>query len=78
MNIKVTKVKSEEFVYQTGGGYAETTRKITIDTGLPLRCQVENVVHEIIEPFIPCLSHEKIEELDNLIREGLDELDWPE
>lgn len=78
MNIEVTKVKSEDFTFQTGGGCAENTVKIEVDAGLPLKLQVLTICHEIAEVYMPFFPHDKIIELENLIGEGLDELDWPE
>ena len=78
MNINIIKVKSEEFTFHTGGGCAENTVKIEVDAGLPLKLQVLALVHEISEVYFPCLSHPKIVEFENLVGEGLDELDWPE
>ncbi len=78
MNIKVEKIDSEEFTYNTGGGCASCDLNVLIDKGLPLRLQQETVIHEILENFLMSVNHNKIDELTELIIDGLDQLDLTE
>ena len=60
--------------YMTGGEYAVTTCEIYVDPDLPLRTQRALVIHAVIENFCPSWEHTKIEELEDLIINALDEL----
>lgn len=55
----------------TGGGYAATNCQIYVDRALPLSEQREIVLHEILEAYLPCLPHNKVEELTALLVDGM-------
>lgn len=74
MNIKVEKIDSEEFTFKTGGGCASCDLSVLVDKELPPRLQQETVIHEILENFLMSVCHDKIDELTNLLVEGLDQL----
>jgi hypothetical protein len=74
MNVEITKVASKDFTYLTGGGCAEQTVNIMVDAGLPKRLQVRTVIHEIIESYFPCLSHDKIIELEDILGDAIEKL----
>jgi hypothetical protein len=75
MNIKVEKIDSKLFTAITGGECGELSLTITVDEGLPKILKQENVIHCVIENYFPSLDHSKIEELTDLIINGLDQLD---
>lgn len=57
-----------------GGECAKCDLEITVDKHLPLREQQMLVIHSIIENYCQSWPHDKVNELEDLIREGLDQL----
>tara|TARA_Y100000310_G_C20260095_1_gene613228 strand:- start:352 stop:579 length:228 start_codon:yes stop_codon:yes gene_type:complete len=75
MIIKVTKECSPmEASVCTGGEYAVSGVEIFIDQNLDIRTQRLNVIHAVLECYFPSIIHDKIDELTQLIADGLDEL----
>ena len=75
MNIHVVREKLGEHKDLTGG-YACCDLHIGVDADLPLNTQMSVVVHEIVENYFPSLSHDKVEELERLIMDGLGQLSY--
>lgn len=59
----------------TGGGYAEVTAEIHVDSNLPLEDQRETAIHEAIEGYCPMWPHEAKDELTGIICETLEKLE---
>jgi len=59
----------------TGGGYAEVTAEIHVDSNLPLEDQRETAIHEAIESYCPMWPHEAKDELTGIICETLEKLE---
>lgn len=74
MNIKVTLTNEPNFSALTGGGCAATDCYINIDAKMDDYLQTEVVLHEILEAFLPFMCHEKVEELTDLLMDGLTQL----
>ncbi len=74
MNIKVIREKGHPS-YLTGGECAEQTVKIYVDKKLPLELQRELVIHAIVENWLPSIPHDKVDELTELLKEGLEQLE---
>ncbi len=75
MNITVKKDASKETARVTGGGCAEIQVEITIDPDMTDRQQVLTLFHEWVEACVPCLPHDKIEEMTEGFDKGLDQLE---
>jgi hypothetical protein len=76
MNIIVRKDKMlPDDSVLVGGEYAISTLEIYVDSALDKRTQVDRVIHSIIEGYCPNWPHDKVDELNELIIEGLDLLD---
>lgn len=75
MNIKVIKEDLGENALELGGECACAELEILIDPRLSLRQQRSRLIHAIIENFCPSWVHDKVDELEDLIAEGLDQLD---
>lgn len=73
-NIKVIKEDLGDVSIECGGEYAENDLKIRIDKKLTPRQQTARIIHAILENYLPSAPHEKIEELEGLIIDGLDQL----
>jgi len=72
MNIKINLVDMQKEVNAiTGGGYAVTTTEVFLDKDMDGRLMSELVIHEILDSYMQFLSHDKIDELTNLILDGL-------
>lgn len=74
MNIKIKKTDKVEPALWTGG-YATSVTSITVDKGLPTIYQQGVVIHEVVECYLPSLSHDKVVELTAYIQEGLKQLE---
>ena len=73
MNIRVVK-DSEMPTDLTGGEYTVAKIDIYIDPDLDTRSQELLVIHAVIENYCRNWEHDKVEELCDLIEEGLDRL----
>ncbi len=73
MNIHVVKETLKDHEDLTGG-YACCDLHIGVDCELPLSTQKSVVIHEILENYFPSLSHDKVEELEGLLMDGLEQL----
>ena len=56
--------------------YAENSLTIHLDENLPLRAQRTLVLHAVLENYFPCLTHEKVEELEELMIDALDKIGY--
>ena len=74
MNIQIIKDSTPKLYQITGGGYAETESKVHVVANMTLEVQQEIVIHEILEVYLPYLSHNKIDELTGLLVNGLSQL----
>ena len=74
MIITVTKEDNPDITVCTGGEFAIQRLDITIDKNIDIRDQRVNVIHAILESFFLSVTHDKIDELTQLISDGLDEL----
>jgi len=74
MNLKVRRI-DDTYTHLTGGAYAVPEVTIEVDGTLPLRIQRKLVIHEVLENYLRATSHDKIEELTDLIQEALDKLE---
>jgi len=73
MNVTILKEEGHPS-YMTGGGCAISELTVIIDPSLPLPSQRETIIHEIVEGFLPCLSHDKVDELTEILNKALEEL----
>lgn len=73
MNIKIIKENLHSLTDQMG--YSVNMCEVHVDDTLDERTQSEIVIHEILEAYLPSLSHERIDDLTELIVEGLDQLE---
>ena len=76
MNITVHKeemlgLSSEEVVEE----YGVLSLEVHVDSTLPYRTQQNLVIHAVIEGFCRNWPHEKVEELEEYIRDALDKLE---
>ena len=69
MNIAIVKEKHPSHL--TGGEYSRLDLTIVIDPDLDIDEQRMCVCHSVIENFCPMCSHDKYDELAELILEGL-------
>ena len=72
MNVSILKEEGYPS-YITGGGCAVSTLEIIVDPSLPDSIQKEIIIHEVIEGFLPCLPHDKIDELTEMLIKALEE-----
>lgn len=74
MEIKVIK---EPLKYRDvhGGAYATCEVKITVDSSLDPHEQRNCIIHEVIENVCLSWSHDKVNELEVLISDALDQLE---
>ncbi len=75
MNLFIVKESIKNYFDLHGGACASVKVEITVDDALPPRVQRNLVIHEIIECYCPSWHHDKIEELADLLIEGLNELE---
>lgn len=76
MEIKVIKESPSRLsTALTGGEYATSLVKIYVDRNLPAREQRSRVVHAVIENYFPSIPHEKVDELEDLIIDALEQLE---
>lgn len=73
MNIKII-FDTEMPTNLTGGEFTSVDTNIFIDSNLDIRTQRELVTHAIIESYCPSWEHSKVDELGELIQEGIDQL----
>ena len=73
MNVNILKEEGHPS-YITGGGCAVSDLTVTIDPSLPILAQREVVIHEVIEGYLPCLPHDKVEELTEILNKALEEI----
>ena len=74
MNIQVYLEKNHRS-YLTGGECAESQLKIFVDDKLPYHEKRNLVIHAVLENYLLSLCHDKIDELETLISDALDDLD---
>ncbi len=74
MIVTVTKEDNPDITVCTGGEFAIQRLDIVIDKNIDIRYQRINVIHAILESFFRSVSHDKIDEVTQLIADGLDEL----
>ena len=74
MNLKIVKDNTPNLTVMTGGGYAVNDVLVHIDSSLDEHTQTEILIHEILDAFLTTLPHEKIDELTDLLTDGLDQL----
>ena len=74
MNIRIIK-DTEMPTDLTGGEYTSAEVSIYIDSDLDIRIQKQLVTHAIIETYCPSWDHSKVDELGELIQEGIDILE---
>lgn len=74
MIITVTKEDNHDITVCTGGEFAIQRLDIVIDENIDIRYQRINVIHAILESFFLSVTHDKIDEVTQLISDGLDEL----
>jgi hypothetical protein len=75
MNIKITKTQENQVLSVCGGEYAITDVEVFVDDRLDPRSQRERVLHAVVECYCAFLCHDKVEELTDLLLDGLDVLD---
>ena len=73
MNVTILKEEGHPS-YMTGGGCAVSELTVSIDSSLPIPVQREIVIHEIIEGFFPCLPHNKVDDLTEILAKALEEI----
>ncbi len=73
MNVNLLKEEGHPS-YMTGGGCTVSELTITIDPSLPAPVQREIVIHEVIEGYLSCLPHDKVEELTEILTKALEEI----
>lgn len=73
MNVTILKEENHPS-YITGGGCAALNLEIAIDPTLPCWDQRDVLIHEVIEGYLPCLPHDKVEELTEILNRALEEL----
>ena len=74
MNIKV-KLNPDEPTDLTGGEHAICNLEISVDPSLSERTQRGLIIHSVIENYNRGLAHSKVEELCDMIQDGLDQLE---
>lgn len=67
------KVCQEESIHShiTGGGFAECDITIHVDKNLSPEERQEIVIHEVVENWLPSISHSKVDEMTDLLIEAL-------
>ena len=63
------------YTHITGGEYAACVVEIVYDPNLSYKVLRSLIIHAIIEQYLGCLTHDKVEQLEGYIQEGLDQLD---
>ena len=74
MNISVKKLESK-FSHLTGGECTAVDMEIEVDTTLPFKEQQGLIIHTIVENYCRSWTHDKVEELTDLIQDALDKLE---
>ena len=74
MRIKVLQEESHPS-HITGGGYAECDLTVHVDSKLSREEQRGIVLHEVIENWLPSISHDKVDELTDLLVLALSQLE---
>jgi O-acetyl-ADP-ribose deacetylase (regulator of RNase III) len=74
MNIEVRKEDLGDYSLDMGGECACANVEIIIDKRLSPRQQRSRVIHAVIENYCRSWSHDKVDELEELIMEALDKL----
>lgn len=75
VNITVNKVNLYPHTHRVGGECATARLDIDIEEALPIREQRLLVIHAILENYFRSIEHDKIDELEALIGEALDQLE---
>ena len=75
MIVNVLKEDLTGITHLCGGEFAVNRLDITVDCTLSIREQREMVYHAIIENYCPSWDHSKVDDLTDLIREGIDQLE---
>jgi len=74
MKIIVNKEDIKDYMDVHGGECAAVTVEITVDKSLKKRTQRNLIIHAVLESFCSPWTHEKVEELGDLLEEALDQL----
>ncbi len=74
MNIKVI-LNPDEPTNMTGGEHALCRLDIFIDPHLSKRTQRALIIHAVIENYNRGLPHDKVDEMAEMIQDGLDQLE---
>ena len=72
MEIKIVEEKHPSHL--TGGAYSYDNLTVIINPDLPYPEKVECVIHEVLENYLSCLSHEKVVELTDLIIDAVEQI----
>jgi len=75
MEVKVSKEDINRYEDVHGGAYAHQSLHVGVDKDLDIRVQRHLVLHEVIEVFCMPWTHEKVEELVDLLADALDQLE---
>ena len=75
VNIKVTLEDMNGYSHRLGGECAFANLEISVDKALPIREQRLLIIHAILENYFRSIDHDKIDELEALIGEALDQLE---
>ena len=73
MNVTILKEELHPS-YMTGGGCAIFELTIIVDPSLPPQSQQEVIIHEVIEGYFPCLPHDKVDEITEILIKALEEI----
>jgi len=75
MNIKVMTTEHPQVNHLCGGEYATCELEVFVSTSLTPEEQREVVIHAILENYLCTTPHEKIEELTDLLIDGLNQIE---
>lgn len=75
LNISVSHEDLSQVRHLCKHGYSVCEQDIKVDPSDPLELKQETVIHELIENYLPCLDHSKVDELTDLILSGLKQLE---
>jgi len=74
MALNIT-VSLENIAPKIIGGYSINNVEIYVDENLDCQSKREVIIHEVLEAFLPSWSHDKIDELTDLLTNSLSILD---
>jgi cytochrome b involved in lipid metabolism len=75
LNIQVSHEDLSQVRHLCKHGYSVCVQDIKVDPTDSPDMQREVVLHELIENYLPCLNHDKVDELTDLILSGLRQLE---